>query len=147
MPDAKPMAAQLEWTPRRSTTSKRIEAKIGTPRVARPRTSTPTGTHGSGNWRKKLRDKTYRPQAVRGIHSETEQQENATSRGSRRYATGLFRRRRCWCLEPIFEADLQPEQYAYRAGKNALDAVEAVNRLINFGHTAVVDADLRGYFR
>ena len=49
-------------------------------------------------------------------------------------------------LEPIFEADLQPEQHAYRAGMSALDAVKAVHRLINTGHTAVVDADLRGYF-
>jgi len=48
-------------------------------------------------------------------------------------------------LEPIFEADLQPEQYAYRPGANALDAVKTVHRLINTGHTAVIDADLRSY--
>ena len=29
-------------------------------------------------------------------------------------------------LEPIFEADLQPEQYAYRAGMNALDGTRRV---------------------
>jgi hypothetical protein len=27
-------------------------------------------------------------------------------------------------LEPIFEADLQPEQYAYRADRSALDALQ-----------------------
>jgi len=33
-------------------------------------------------------------------------------------------------LEPIFEADLQPEQYAYRANRSALDAVNHVRDLL-----------------
>ena len=49
-------------------------------------------------------------------------------------------------LEPIFEADLQPEQFAYRTERSALDAVQAVHRMLNTGHTEVVDADLSGYF-
>ena len=49
-------------------------------------------------------------------------------------------------LEPIFEADLEPEQYAYRAERSALEAVRQVERLLRTGHTEVVDADLSGYF-
>ena len=49
-------------------------------------------------------------------------------------------------LEPIFEVDLQPEQYAYRPGRSALDAVQVVQRLPNSGHAEVVNADLKGYF-
>ena len=49
-------------------------------------------------------------------------------------------------LEPIFDEDLQPEQYAYRPHRSALDAVQAVHRLVNRGYTDVVDADLSGYF-
>jgi RNA-directed DNA polymerase len=46
----------------------------------------------------------------------------------------------------IFEADLQPEQYAYRADRSALDAVRHVHKLLNTGHGQIVDADLSGYF-
>jgi group II intron reverse transcriptase/maturase len=49
-------------------------------------------------------------------------------------------------LEPIFEADLQPEQYAYRKDRSALDAVRHVHKLINTGHREIVDADLSSYF-
>jgi group II intron reverse transcriptase/maturase len=49
-------------------------------------------------------------------------------------------------LESIFEADLPPEQYAYRPGRSAHDAVRRVHALVNAGYTSVVDADLSGYF-
>jgi group II intron reverse transcriptase/maturase len=49
-------------------------------------------------------------------------------------------------LDPIFEADFQPEQYAYRRDRSALDAVRLVHKLINTGHQEIVDADLASYF-
>ena len=49
-------------------------------------------------------------------------------------------------LEPIFEADLLLEQYAYRRNRSALDAVRHVHKLINTGHGQIVDADLSSYF-
>jgi RNA-directed DNA polymerase len=49
-------------------------------------------------------------------------------------------------LEPIFEADLPSEQYAYRPGRNAQQAVVEVEELVFRGHPEVVDADLADYF-
>jgi len=49
-------------------------------------------------------------------------------------------------LEPIFEADLPPEQYAYRPGRNAQQAVIEVKETLFRGHPEVVDADLANYF-
>jgi retron-type reverse transcriptase len=49
-------------------------------------------------------------------------------------------------LEPIFEADLPPEQYAYRPGRNAQQAVVEVDKQLFRGHPEVVDADLADYF-
>jgi group II intron reverse transcriptase/maturase len=49
-------------------------------------------------------------------------------------------------LEPIFEADLPPEQYAYRPGRNAQQAAIEVKDTLFYGHPEVVDADLADYF-
>lgn len=49
-------------------------------------------------------------------------------------------------LEPIFDVDLPPEQYAYRPGHNAQQAVLDVQEALFRGHPEVVDADLADYF-
>src|SRR6202044_2084940 len=49
-------------------------------------------------------------------------------------------------LGPIFDADLPSEQYAYRPGRNAQQAVRAVEETLFRDHPEVVDADLADYF-
>ncbi len=49
-------------------------------------------------------------------------------------------------LAPIFEADLPAEQYAYRQGHNARQAVIDVEETLFYDHPDVVDADLADYF-
>ena len=49
-------------------------------------------------------------------------------------------------LEPIFEADFEPNAYGYRPKRGALDAVQEVHRAIQHGEVHVVDADLSKYF-
>jgi RNA-directed DNA polymerase len=45
-----------------------------------------------------------------------------------------------------FEADLPPERYAYRPGRNAQQAAVEVEELLFRGHREVVDADLADFF-
>ena len=49
-------------------------------------------------------------------------------------------------LEPIFEADWEPNAYGYRPKRSAQDAIREVHELLCDGYTDVVDADLSKYF-
>jgi RNA-directed DNA polymerase len=49
-------------------------------------------------------------------------------------------------LEPIFEADFDPNAYGYRPKRSAQDAIRKVHELLRGGYTDVVEADLSKYF-
>jgi RNA-directed DNA polymerase len=49
-------------------------------------------------------------------------------------------------LEPIFEADFDPNAYGYRPKRSAQVAIQKVHRLLCAGYADVVDADLSKYF-
>lgn len=98
-----------------------------------------------GELTEELRKKGYRPEAIRRVWIEK------PNGGQRPLGIATIRDRVVQMavvlvVEPIFEADLQPEQYGYRPKRSAQDAVRAVHSLLNQGYREVIDADLSGYF-
>ena len=107
-------------------------------------------SYGVGRWlgelARELKDGAYAPKPVRQVLIPKKQPGKFRPLGIPCIRDRVAQTSALLVLEPIFEADLQPEQYAYRPGRSAHDAVRRVHSLLNTGHNEVVDCDLSNYF-
>ena len=84
-----------------------------------------------GELARELKEGSYAPRAVRQVLIPKKQLGKWRALGIPCLRDRVVQSSAMLVLSPIFEADLQPEQYAYRAQRSANDAVKRVHSLLN----------------
>jgi RNA-directed DNA polymerase len=100
-----------------------------------------------GKLKQELKDKTYNPKPLRRVWIP-----KADGKSKRPLSIACIKDRvvqmaMLLVINPIFEADLLPEQYGFRPKVDAKMAIRRVYyHITQFGRTEIIDADLKEYF-
>jgi RNA-directed DNA polymerase len=93
-----------------------------------------------------LREKTYRPQAVRRVHIPKPGSNETRPLGIPTVRDRVVQAAVVNVIEPIFEREFAEHSYGFRPGRGCKDALRRVDGLLKQGYHYVVDADLKSYF-
>lgn len=95
---------------------------------------------------RKLRDGSYRPQALRRIWIPKPGSNEKRPLGIPTICDRVVQTAMRAVLEPIFERIFAAHSYGFRPGRGCKDALRRVDYLLKQGYHWVVDADLKSYF-